>query len=190
MNGSSQKTWIESMPHPSGFLKWLYKSPLLLCRPGLGFLVGRLFMVMTTVGRKSGQPRRTAIEFHAYKGRRYIFSTWGTKADWYRNLEVTPNITIQTWRGTESVLAHRLTSDVELAEVIALAMSNPSLRMLMKSAGFGQTLEEFLAQKERFAFVTFDPTDPSTPAPLKADWWWVWLVFVPCLLLAWIVNSW
>jgi hypothetical protein len=35
-------------------VKWLFQSPILLYRLGLGFLVGRLFMVMTTVGRKSG----------------------------------------------------------------------------------------------------------------------------------------
>ncbi len=43
--------------------------------------MGRLFMVMTTLGRKSGKPRYTAIEFHEFKGHKYIFSGWGTKTD-------------------------------------------------------------------------------------------------------------
>jgi deazaflavin-dependent oxidoreductase (nitroreductase family) len=178
------KSWVEKMPYPSGLVKWLYKTPILLYRLGLGFLVGRLFMVMTTVGRKSGQPRRTAIEFHEYKGRGYIFSAWGTKADWYRNLEANPTITIQTWRGAESVRARRITSDAELAEAFAFAMANPSMRMVMKSAGFGQALEQFLAHKQRLVFVTFDPTDQPTPESLRADLAWVWGLLLPLALIA------
>jgi deazaflavin-dependent oxidoreductase (nitroreductase family) len=178
------KSWVEKLPYPSGLVKWLYKTPILLYRLGLGFLVGRLFMIMTTVGRKSGQPRRTAIEFHEYKGRRYVFSAWGTKADWYRNIEANPGITIQTWRGAESVRARRITSEVELAEAFAFAMANPSMRMVMKSAGFNLTMEGFLAQKEHFTFVTFDPTDRPTPEPLRADLVWVWALLLPLALIA------
>jgi deazaflavin-dependent oxidoreductase (nitroreductase family) len=179
-----KKPWLEKLPYPSGLVIWFYKTPILLYRLGLGFLVGRLFMIMTTVGRKSGQPRRTAIEFHEYKGRRYVFSAWGTKADWYRNIEANPYINIQTWRGPESVLAHRIISDGELAEAFAFAMSNPTMRMVMKSTGFGQTLEQFLAHKERFTFVTFDPTDHSTPEPLRSDLAWVWGLLLPLALIA------
>lgn len=64
-----EKTWVETMPYPKGLLKLLFKTPILLYRLGLGVLVGRLFMVMTTTGRKSGQPRRTAIEFHEFEGK-------------------------------------------------------------------------------------------------------------------------
>jgi deazaflavin-dependent oxidoreductase (nitroreductase family) len=172
----NHKTWLESLPYPAGLTKWLYKSPILFFRLGLGFLVGRIFMIMTTVGRKSGQPRRTAIEFHEHERRKYVFSAWGTKADWYRNIETNPCITIQTWRGAESVLARRITSQGELAEAFAFAMSNPSMRMVLKSAGFSQTLEQFLAQKDRFTFITFDPTDHPVPELLKADLWWLWLI--------------
>lgn len=179
-----KKSWVETLPYPKGWMKWLYKTPILLYRLGLGFLVGRLFMIITTVGRKSGCPRRTAIEFHEYKSRRYVFSAWGTKADWYRNIGANPHITIQTWRGAESVLAHRITSDAELTEAFAFAMSNPSMRMVMKSAGFGHTLEQFLAQKDRFTFVTFDPIDQSTPEPLRSDLAWAWALLLPLTLIA------
>jgi len=190
-----KKSWVEKLPYPSGLVKWLYKTPVLLYRLGLGFLVGRLFMIMTTVGRKSGQPRRTAIEFHEYKGCRYVFSAWGTKADWYRNIEANPYINIQTWRGPESVLARRVDSDVELTQAFDFAMSNPSMRMVMKSAGFGLILEQFLAQKDHFTFVTFDPTDHPTPMPLRSDLVWVWAVLwilaagTSAILAAHFLNS-
>ena len=180
-----QKTWVERMPYPSGFLKWLFKSPILFYRLGLGPLIGRLIMIMTTTGRKSGLPRRTAIEFHEFKGRKYVFSGWGTKTDWYRNIEANPYITIQTWRGAESVQARRIVSETELTEAFKLAMSNPTMRAVIKSVGFDLSLEQFLAQKDRFTFITFDPTDRPTPEPLKADLIWIWAVL---LLLALLVS--
>jgi len=139
-------------------------------------------MVMTTVGRKSRIPRRTAIEFHEFNGRKYVLSGWGTKTDWYRNIQANPHITIQTWRGAESVLARRITSEIELGEAFKFAMSNPTVRAVFKSAGFNLTLEQFLAQKERFTFVTFDPTDQPTPEPLKADLIWVWVFALIAIL--------
>lgn len=190
MKDSNEKTRVESLPYPTGIMKWVYRSPILLYRLGLGWLVGRLFMVMTTVGRKSGRLRRTAIEFHEFKGRKYIFSGWGTKTDWYRNIQANPCITIQTWRGAESVIARRVTSNDELAEAFELAMSNPTMRAVIRSVGFDLTLEQFLAQKERFTFVTFDPTDQPTPAPVEADLVWTWAITIPILLYIFLRLTW
>ena len=136
-------------------------------------------MIMTTTGRKSGKPRQTAIEFHEFMGRKYVLSGWGTKTDWYRNIEADPHSTIQTWCGTESVLAHRITSDLELAETFEFAMSNPTMRAVIHAVGFNLTLEQFIAKKECFTFVTFDPTDQMTPESLKADLPWVWMILIP-----------
>ncbi|MFN3308074.1 MAG: hypothetical protein ACK44E_02605 [Anaerolineales bacterium] len=65
----SKKSWVETLPYPKGLVKLLFKTPILLYRLGLGVLVGRLFMVLTTTGRKSGVARRTAIEFHEFEGK-------------------------------------------------------------------------------------------------------------------------
>jgi deazaflavin-dependent oxidoreductase (nitroreductase family) len=192
MMGAQKNQIDEIMPYPSNpFMKRLFKLPILFYRLGMGWFVGRIFMVITTIGRKSGQPRRTAIEFHEFKGRKYIFSGWGTRTDWYRNIEANPHITIQTWHSAESVLAHRLTSDAELTEAFEFAMSNPTMRMVMRFVDSDLTLEQFLAQKDRFTFVTFDPINQQTPPPLKVDLWWFWIFLVPfCFFLAWIVNIW
>jgi deazaflavin-dependent oxidoreductase (nitroreductase family) len=178
----AKKSWIERLPYPSGWVKWLYKSPIFLYRLGLGFIVGRLFMVLTTTGRKSGQPRRTAIEFHEFEGRVTVMSGWGTRADWYRNLHANPLATIQTWRGAQSSRARRITSDEELVRAFRWASANPSMRAMMQVAGFEMTLEQFLAQKERFTFVTFEPADDPTPEPLKADLTWIWAILLPVVL--------
>lgn len=172
------------MPYPKGLLKWLYKLPILLYRMGMGFLIGRLFMTLTTIGRKSGQPRRTGIEFHEFEGKPTVMSGWGTKADWYRNLDANPRATIQTWRGAQSVRARRITTEEELTRAFEWTQSNPTMRNMMKRAQVEMTLEQFLAEKERFTFVTFEPTTQVTPSPLQADLAWLWaFLLLICLLL-------
>jgi hypothetical protein len=63
------------------------------------------------------------------------------------------------------------------------------MRSMMKMAGFAMTLEQFLAEKERFTFVVFEPTGEQTPPPLQADLVWVWAVLLPiCLLCVWFLR--
>ncbi len=47
---------------------------------------------ITTIGRKSGQPRRIEIWFRQVNGRFYITGTPGTR-DWYANLLQNPHFT-------------------------------------------------------------------------------------------------
>jgi hypothetical protein len=84
MTTPTEKLLTESLAYPSGApMKYVYKLPIVLYRLGLGALVGQLFMILTTTGRKSGLPRRTAIEFHQHKGRKYVMVGW-KKSDWYQ----------------------------------------------------------------------------------------------------------
>lgn len=47
---------------------------------------------ITTIGRKSGQPRRIEIWFRQVDGHTYITGTPGPR-DWYANLQANPNFT-------------------------------------------------------------------------------------------------
>lgn len=167
---------LESIPYPKHpLLKAAFKLPIVLWRLGLGGLTGRLFMIMTTIGRKSGQPRRTAIEYHEFNGKTYVLAAW-PKSDWYQNLLSDPRVTIQTAHGTQACVARRLTDDGELAQVFEFVEKNPFMRRFWEMLGFNLTREEFLAQKDRFYIITFEPTDQPTPPPLEADLKWLWAV--------------
>lgn len=173
MTTTSTPLFTESLTYPAGgIMKRLYRTPILLYRMGLGGLVGRLFMIMTTTGRKSGLPRRTAIEFHEFNSRKYVLVGW-TKSDWYQNLLANPLLTIQTASGVAPVRARRLTTDDELNEAWDFAERSRFMRALMKTAGGWITRESFLDQRDRFILLTFDPTVEPTPPPLEADLRWV-----------------
>lgn len=48
---------------------------------------------ITTVGRKTGEPRRIEIWYHRAGGRYYITGTPGRPRDWYANLAANPGFT-------------------------------------------------------------------------------------------------
>ena len=52
---------ITYSPKPTGFRKWMMDLPVRLYRLRLGWLLGRL-VVIVHVGRKSGKLRYTAVE--------------------------------------------------------------------------------------------------------------------------------
>jgi deazaflavin-dependent oxidoreductase (nitroreductase family) len=184
MSATDHPLPTELLPYPSHpALRALFKSPILLYRLGLGWLAGRLFMILTTTGRKSGLPRRTAIEYHRFLGRKYVMNAYGMKSDWYRNVLADPRVTIQTADGVEHCRARRLTSDAELAEAYGFVESNPVFRRLIQRLGFEMSREEFLARRDHWWLVTFDPTDDPTPPPLEADLRWVVPVAVWFILI-------
>ncbi len=169
----SDKLITEQLAYPAqSSMKYVYKTPILLYRMGLGKVVGRLFMIMTTTGRKSGLPRRTAIEFHQHAGRKYVMVGW-RQSDWYQNILANPLVTIQTADGIEQVRARRLESDADYSEAWNVAVKSTPIRAIMKLMGISMTHDEFVAQKDRFILLTFDRTDEATPPPLEPDLKWV-----------------
>jgi deazaflavin-dependent oxidoreductase (nitroreductase family) len=176
------------IPYPSfPILKYVLKSPVLLWRLGLGSIVGRRLMIMTTIGRKSGRLRHTAVEYHVYKDRKYVMAAW-PQADWYRNLADNPYLTIQTASASEEVSARRLSTDEELSEVYELVEQTPVLRKFCETHGIQMTLSDFLAHKDRFSLFTFDAVYEPTVVPLDANLRWVWLLGIVSGLAGLIIH--
>ena len=63
---------------------------------------------ITTVGRKSGKPRRIEIWFHRFGGRYYIAGTPGPR-DWYANLTANPEFTFHLKGSAQADLLARAT---------------------------------------------------------------------------------
>lgn len=172
----------------SEWRKLMFKMPLIWWRLGLGRLLSRLFLVLTTRGRKSGLPRHTMLEYSIVDGKTYVVSGWGTRAGWYKNIQADPHVTIQTIDGTQSVVARRVIDEEVIARLYAYAQRSPLWESYLTSLDIQPTREDFVAKKERLVILTFDPTDEPTPAPLEADLVWLWPVMAGCLLVGWFME--
>jgi deazaflavin-dependent oxidoreductase (nitroreductase family) len=161
---------------------------MVLWRLGLSPIVGRLFMIITTTGRKSGLPRSTMVEYHRLNGTKYVASGFGEISQWYKNIQADPRVTIQTSDGAESVVAVRITDDEELMDVVELfrrADSAYFVDFYLRSFDVGPTQEEILAKKDRLHLLRFDKTDEATPPGPEADLVWLWPMGLLALLIFW-----
>jgi len=69
--------------------------PQLIYGIGLGSIYGRLVLLLTTTGRKSGKPRVTPLQYEEIDGDIYIASARGTKSDWFRNAVANPEVRVR-----------------------------------------------------------------------------------------------
>jgi deazaflavin-dependent oxidoreductase (nitroreductase family) len=103
---------------------------------------------MTTVGRKSGEPRRIEIWFHNLDGGIYITGSPGRR-DWYANLLDNPALTLHLKEGIEANLPARATPIVDPSAKRAL------LARIMRNIGRSADLEDWVARSPLIK-VTFD----------------------------------
>ncbi len=62
---------------------------------GLGPIVGRLVLLLTTTGRKTGLRRVTPLQYEEMDGAIYVASSRGQKADWFSNVVANPQVEVR-----------------------------------------------------------------------------------------------
>jgi deazaflavin-dependent oxidoreductase (nitroreductase family) len=97
--------------------KWIFKIPILYYKLGLGWMLEKRFLLLTTTGRKSGKPRHTPLEFvHNPQDDSYrVLPGWGGNTDWYKNLRHNPHVNVQVGRRKFAAVAETA-PDEEAAE--------------------------------------------------------------------------
>lgn len=115
--------------NPGPFFKWIFKVPILYNKLGLGWMLGRHFLLLTTTGRKTSKPRSTPLEYvYNPKEDSYRVSPgWGGNTDWYKNLRHYPYVTVQVGRRVIEAVAEP-DPDEEAAEYMLTASKrHPSM---------------------------------------------------------------
>ena len=168
--------WI---PYPSGIVRILMRVPLLGYRLGLGNVLNAAhLMVLTTQGRRSGQPRHTPIEYRRHGKKVYLVSAWGTHPHWYQNILAYPLVTIQLGGKTYLARGKQVTDTAEalralyLFRRIAPARYDAVLGRLIEADVNAQTLPE---QSDQFTILRLDITSDAPVLPgLPANLAWLW----------------
>jgi len=174
-----------------GWRKILFKAPLFFWRLGLARLSYPPFLLLTTVGRKSGAPRRTMLEYAYINGHIYISSGWGERAQWYKNVLANPFVTVQTVReGTISGKAVLVADDEEISMLYQyMRGKSPIWTPYLDSWGIKDSLEDFLAKKDRLYILRVEAIQVETPPPLKTDLVWVWPLIAGIVLILILLLS-
>jgi deazaflavin-dependent oxidoreductase (nitroreductase family) len=77
----------------NGTLRRLFRAPVYLYRWNCGWLLGRRFLLLIHIGRRTGLRRHTVLEIMQYRKEgpeAVVMSAFGRNADWLGNIEATP----------------------------------------------------------------------------------------------------
>ncbi len=175
----------QPVPYPGNcVLKNLYRFPILLYRLGLGKLIGKYILVLSTFGRKSGNVHRTPIEFFQQDGRIFVISGFGHQTDWFKNLLANPHVTLNTAQGVINAIARKPETSEEWQQVYTFIKSSP-VTIIAEPAIISQLDDPDVQEAiKSWPVLTFDPTDKVCPPPLDADLVWSW----PLILILTALN--
>ena len=67
----------------------------LLYAIGLGPVVGKIILLLTTTGRKSGLARVTPLQYECIDGDYCLGAARGLHADWVRNIQADPHVSVR-----------------------------------------------------------------------------------------------
>jgi deazaflavin-dependent oxidoreductase (nitroreductase family) len=132
---------------------------------GLGPLIGRLVLLLTTTGRKSGLPRVTPLQYEEIDGVIYIGSARGSKADWYRNILADPRVEVRVTARRFHGLAEATTDVERIADFFEVRFARHPMMMgiLLRFTGLPvkpdrTQLEQYAAKR---AMVLIHPQDDA-----------------------------
>lgn len=82
----------------------------------------RIVLLLTTIGRKSGLPRVTPLQFEEADGTYYVASARGTEADWFRNILVNPDVHVTMRKREFDAVAETVVDPARIADFIELRL--------------------------------------------------------------------
>ena len=115
------RSWLGIRRTPGRLALALFRMPLRAYRNGKGWLLGRTFLLLVHVGRRTGRPHDTVamvLSEDRDTGEVIILSGWGPDVDWLKNLRAGPAREVCIGRD-HFVPEHRFLSDDEAVAVVA-----------------------------------------------------------------------
>jgi deazaflavin-dependent oxidoreductase (nitroreductase family) len=101
-----------------GRMKNLQRIHRLLYAVGFGRVVGKIILLLTTTGRKSGLKRITPLQYEEIDGNYYLGSARGAKSDWYRNIEADGRVEIRVKSLAFPGIAEPVTDPTRIADFL------------------------------------------------------------------------
>lgn len=89
---------------------------------GLGPVVGRIILLLTTTGRKSGLKRVTPLQYELINGKYHLGSARGLKADWVCNIQAHPQIEVRVKNMRFTGLAEVVTDVSQIADFLEVRL--------------------------------------------------------------------
>lgn len=152
MTGRSNSAWV-----------WKLSSviPGFAYKIGLGPLIGHKILLLTTTGRRSGNPHTTPLQYELVDGKYFIGSARGTESDWYRNILVNSEVLIQVKSQQFLALATPITDIEHITNYLELRFVRHPIMMglMFRAQGWSAkpTRDEIQSYAQKRALVEITP---------------------------------
>lgn len=153
--------------NPSTFdwakIKNIQKIHRVLYAIGLGPLIGRIILLLTTTGRRSGMKRVTPLQYEMIGSDYYLGAARGVKADWVRNIQSNPQVEMRVGAKYFYGTAEIITDPSKFADFIEVRLErHPRMIGLIMQKAHGLPKRPSREQLEDLAkdevFVIVHPT--------------------------------
>ena len=129
---------------------------------GLGPVIGRIVLLLTTTGRKSGQQRITPLQYEKIDGAYYLGAARGLKADWVRNIQSNPQVELRIGSKRVRGQAEIITDPARMADFIEIRLQRHPLMIgliMQKAHGLPKhpSREQLEKMAENEALVIINP---------------------------------
>ena len=95
-------------------------------------------LLLTTIGRKSGLPRVTPLQYEEDQGVIYVAAARGPHADWFRNIQADPHVKVQIADREFEGLAEPIVDPARIADFLLLRLKRHPIMMRAMLALEGQ----------------------------------------------------
>ena len=148
-------------------IKHIQKLHRVMYAIGLGPIIGRIILLLTTTGRKSGLKRVTPLQYERIGDTYYVGSARGKKADWYQNLLENPSVKVEIKGEQFPSRADPIQDVEEIADFFELRLRRHPrmIRAMLRMEGLAGdfTREELIAFAGEKAVVILHPSSQVNP---------------------------
>jgi len=142
-------------------MKHIQKLHRVLYAIGLGPIVGKIILLLTTTGRKTGLQRVTPLQYEEIDGKYYLGSARGLKADWVRNIQANPRVEVRVKSASFQGQAEVVTDPGRFADFVEVRLQRHPLiigAIMQKAHGLPKQPSreqlETLAENEALVIIT------------------------------------
>ena len=156
-------TQTKKVSPPKGISRVFYRFPIFLYKIGFGWMMGKRFLLLNHTGRKSGKPRQVVLEvvrFDSDHNVYYVSSGFGSKSDWYQNINQKPKNSIQIGNTTHEVVARQLSVEESGELMLYYAKHYPTAaKYISKAIGYAVdgSDADWINLGHQMIFIEFSP---------------------------------
>ncbi len=141
-------------PQPIDWARFknIQKIHRILYAIGLGPVLGKIVLLLTTTGRRSGKKRVTPLQYEEIDGLYYLGAARGLKADWVRNIQSCPEVEIQVGSKKFFGIAEVVNSPSKFADFMEVRLErHPRMMGLLMERAHGLPRRPSREQLEQLA---------------------------------------